>query len=630
MENSSLFGINYNEWKVFVENFLNQDQDYMKNNIYSYPFARITLEEKEWLLSKNFFDSYISSGLFLNDDELTKYNTVDPKNNGDLRNITLISPIMYLVLITIGGHLAKQNNNSVDNDWISYAGNYKKGEMNYTSSYKNFSIEVLSLQDSYKYYLKTDIVSFYSTLNMGILFTEIQSNCANESARSLMFYRNLLEYFGDGRFPVISDNIGLSYIATEIYLKKFDELLIDKLKEDLLISNYHILRYVDDLYIAFNCTSFNYGEVGNHLKRYLQEVASVMNLKLNFQKQSLAETKNISDDVYANIYDYIVNDKDISYSNRYDEQQIINLINELINLQEYPRQEEVEKILISVLDDHKYKFYYTEVLNWYIYKNKGIFQNESIIEGLYKLVERIDILEYYPKQFGRMIINTCNDALIEKYLKKILELFKTSPTPKFIEFLAKEYLLEHNFNHLTLKECIKYNSPKLYQYIKRYCENNSFIPKPKLYKNTYLEKMSNDPILHYLRFMYRCADNESKSLEGFAYYKNYFDRKFAYFLAAMGEDGAVRKGKVSFQKSYKIKEIKKSLDNWKNQGLNYTKEDSERLSNIDNLRNENPLNHASSRLLYENNETFSELKKHILFLKKFLDRVENFIIDEVE
>lgn len=36
-----------------------------------------------------------------------------------------------------------------------------------------------------------------------------------------------------------------------------------------------------------------------------------MNLKLNFQKQKVTETKNISDDVYANVYDYMVNDEDI-------------------------------------------------------------------------------------------------------------------------------------------------------------------------------------------------------------------------------------------------------------------------------------------------------------------------------
>lgn len=327
---------------------------------------------------------------FSGDMELKKYNTIDPKNNGDFRNITLVSPIIYLVFITIGGHLAKQNDSSRKYDWISYAGNYKENEMSYAPSYKKFSLATLGLQKSYRCYFKTDIASFYSMLNMGILFNEIQISCKNESARSLMFYRNFLEYFGNGRFPVVSDNIGLSYIATVIYLRKFDEMLKENFEDDSLIFDYQILRYVDDLYIAFNCDQSNYNKVSRHLKRYLQEVASKMNLKLNFQKQKVTETKNISDDVYANVYDYMVNDEDIRYSDRYDESQIIKLIDNLLELPDDVSHEDIEKMIINVLDDHKFGFYYTEVLNWYIYKNRSVFTNSRIIDGL----DRLGLIDY--------------------------------------------------------------------------------------------------------------------------------------------------------------------------------------------------------------------------------------------
>ena len=631
MENSSLFGITYNDWRNCVGTYLEQGQTYLKNHIYSYPLSKITMEDRKRLLSEEFFNSYIASGLFLNDNELKKYNTVDPKNNGDLRNITLISPIMYLIIITIGGHLAKQNHYFNEKDWINYAGNYKKGVMSYAPAYKDFSLAALGLQSSYKYYLKTDITSFYPMLNMGILFNEIQSVCENESARSLMFYRSLLEYFGDGRYPVVSDNIGLSYIATAIYLKKFDELFIGRVDKDPLISDYQILRYVDDFYIAFNCKKGVYDKTISHLKRYLQEVASKMQLKLNFQKQKVSETANISDDIYANVYDYMVNDENIGYSDRYNEKQIVNLINALLELKFYPDHGDVEKIIIDVLDDHEYGFYYTEVLNWYIYKNKAIFREKVIIDGLNQLLERIDILEHYPKQFGRMIINTCDDSLIKKYLNKIFNLFRVTPTPRFIEFLAKEYLLEHNFKHKDLKGYIGENSPELYQYIKCYCEGNYHIPSLKRYKDIYLRKMINDPILPYLWFMHRCAKNESRILESFAYYKNYFDRKFAYFMATMREEGATnKKGKVSFQQSYKIRIVKNTLKRWKDKGLNYTEKDEKKLSKIENARHDNPVVHASSKLLYENDKTILELKSHIQFLDSILEKVEDFVISRVE
>lgn len=631
MKNSSLFGITYRDWKTFVGDYLKQGTEYLRSHIYSYPLSKITLEDRNRLLSEEFFNSYIASGIFLNNDELGKYNTVDPKNNGDLRNIILISPIMYLVIITIGGHLAKQNNYGNEREWINYAGNYKEGQMNYAAAYKEFTLAALGLQNNYKYYLKTDITSFYPMLNMGILFKEIQSVCKRETARSIMFYRNFLEYFGNGRYPVVSDNIGLSYIATAIYLKKFDELFIESINKDSLVTNYQILRYVDDLYIAFNCDEGDYDEVTNHLKRYLQEVASEMELKLNFQKQKVANTKNIPDDIYANIYDYMVNDEDIGYSDRYNEQQIIDLINNLLKLPHYPTHKDVEKVIVNILEDREYNFYYTEVLNWYIYKNKTVFCKKIIIDKLKKLLDRVDILEHYPKQFGRMIINTCDDSLIKQYLNKIFTLFRTTPTPRFIEFLAKEYLLEHNFKHTDLKKYLRTNFPELYQYIRRYCQDPYHIPNSKQYNDTYLEKMNNDPILHYLWFMHKCAENESRVLESFAYYKNYFDRKFSYFMAAMGVGGAKnKKEKVSFNQSYKISVVENTLKKWKDKGLDYNINDKKKLTKIENARHDNPVVHASSRLLYENNRSILELENYIKFLDGILKKVEKFVEDKVK
>lgn len=64
MENSSLFGITYNDWKTFVGAYLDQGNNYMKNYIYSYPLSKLIPEDKKRLLSEEFFNSYITSGLF--------------------------------------------------------------------------------------------------------------------------------------------------------------------------------------------------------------------------------------------------------------------------------------------------------------------------------------------------------------------------------------------------------------------------------------------------------------------------------------------------------------------------------------------------------------------------------------
>lgn len=315
---------------------------------------------------------------------------------------------------------------------------------------------------------------------------------------------------------------------------------------------------------------------------------------------------------------------------QYDKHQLLELITELLELPSYPDHEEVEKVIKHVLDNREYGFYYTEVLNWYIYKNKNIFQDQEIVSQLSDLVDRIDILEHYPKQFGRMIINTCDDDLIKKYLNQIFHLFRTTPTPKFIEFLAKEYLLAHNFKHGDLKKYIKENSPGLSQYIEKYCENTCCIPELKEYKNQYLSKMKIDPILNYLWFMFICAKNESEILEEFAYYKNYFDRKLAYLFAAAEIDGAFKKGKVSFNFTYNIGNVKKAMDGLRNKGLRYSDEEISKLAKTYAIRNSNPVSHASSELLYENNQSFSELTGYIKFLNQTLKKVETFVTEKVE
>lgn len=66
MGGNSLFSLTYEDWKKCVGDYLNQGNNYLKAHIYSYPFSKITLEDREWLLSKKFLDSYISSGGFFN------------------------------------------------------------------------------------------------------------------------------------------------------------------------------------------------------------------------------------------------------------------------------------------------------------------------------------------------------------------------------------------------------------------------------------------------------------------------------------------------------------------------------------------------------------------------------------
>lgn len=90
-----------------------------------------------------------------------------------------------------------------------------------------------------------------------------------------------------------------------------------------------------------------------------------------------------------------------------------------------------------------------------------------------------------------------------------------------------------------------------------------------------------------------------------------------------------KKGKISFQKTYNVQNVKKVLKDWKTKGFNYSDEDEKKLIEIYRTRNKNPVSHASSELLYENG-TFFELSGYIQFLDDLLNRVKKFVVNEVE
>ena len=127
-----------------------------------YPFTRLSSREKETLVSKSFFNDYIKSGLFLyySENWLITNNYI-MKGDGNFRNASLVSPIMYLVALTIGKSISKDTNLSANHRLMFYAGNYDENRLYYKKDYDVFFKTINVLSQSYKYFIKTDIKDFF-------------------------------------------------------------------------------------------------------------------------------------------------------------------------------------------------------------------------------------------------------------------------------------------------------------------------------------------------------------------------------------------------------------------------------------------------------------------------------------
>ena len=618
MENN-LYGISYSEWRHYVSLLINTPSNILNKYIQTYPFSRLSKDEKEVLVSEKFYEQNISSGSFLSKRNLMRTSTVMTKNDGRLRNVTLVTPIVYLVLLTIGGHINESmKSNNCEYSQKFYSGNFIQGQFNYSKSYKEFTMTALSQENEYSYYFKTDISNFYSSINLDLLFDRIESMTNIDSPRELLFFKTLFEYIGQGRFPTITDNTGLSYIATICYFSEFDKELNLQLAHDEFIKSFYLVRYVDDLYIFFNCDSNIKNIVEDHIKTFLQNTASSSSLNINIAKQKVAETKHISEDLYSNLYDYFVEREDIDYNNYFGKKNIISLLDRLIKLN-YPQHGDVEKIMTSTLYNENFSFHYTEILNWFLYSKSNYFRDSMIKNKIKVLASKMNVVRHYPKQFTQMLLCTKDKSIIVTFLDNLFNEYRTFPFSKYYEEMAVQYLLARSFTNSDLKNEIGNKNLDLKNYIDSYCYNkNNIFGVAESPENRMLKSMSEDGTLNFLNFMSLYYMDKNQVLEGFAYQKNYFDRNLAYYFTIINE-----KKEVSFQTTYKkqcIDQIVQKVD------IDFDQRTVADVKNAYKLRNKNPVSHASAELLEKSDLESETLKEYMLSLGKFLNLVGSFAI----
>ena len=613
-----MWNITFEEWHETTENFLSISSNKLNKHLQTYPFSILSENDKNYLTSKDFFVRFIKNGKFLGSDkDLVVINNLLQKNNGNFRSVSLVSPIIYLVFIAMGGHLSNAMNQDSEHVESFYAGNFDTGELYYAKNYKAFSIRAKEFGSVYDYYLKLDVTNFFPSLDLPLLFEEIQKNIPMEDLRSLMLYRNLLEYFGNGKFPVIDGNPGLSFIATNCYLSKFDNELSKNIKKSSNILRHRIIRYVDDTYIFFDCEELPVAK--EELSIITQDVSDSCKINLNYEKQKWGRGENVSDDVEQNLYDYEVNGEDIQYGNYYNEDNLKVLFKRLMSLNRESKREDIE-LAFSDAFRGEFDFKYTEILNWYLYDRPAYFQREDVSSIFFKITnEKNYLFRYYAKQFTRMLINTRSQKAIKKFLNDTFVLHRKSHLAKYQILMIKEYLLTTNFKHMDLLEVLREENSEIYSFINKYCLNNWVNKYDKInYKNKFIEKLDNDYILNYQFFMFNFYKKKTMLLEEYAYFKNYFDRKIAYLFAALDVNGTYKKSKknhpISWQFTYNEGNVIKSLEKFE-----VSKELMERIRNAYDLRNKNPISHASSEVLLDDSLRADDFNECITAMKNVME-----------
>ena len=607
----ALFGVSYGTWSNICDMYLNLSDSSKKSYLQWFPFSKIDDADKKFLRSEKFYEKYIKTFSFvLFEKAMLRSENYLQKGDGSFRDASLVSPVLFLLLQAIGKEIFDKYI-SVRNENISvyYAGNYQFMRPKYKKDYDDFYKEINASLENFQYFIKTDITSFFSNINIDKLISRIEKICNSAeisfSANQLNLFKELLIYCGDGRFPIIENSVASSFLATVVYLDEVD----DKLHSFILkhipeYNDFKMIRYVDDLYILIssNCSMKELHRTYNEIRNEYSSILKSSGLTLNIKKCCIKETFEINEELKKSLYDEYFHDERRSigtlFSGKFKEF-IKNLSMELntdsIDTETY------NDIIKKNFSTSNIEFTASEIFNYFIYEDNTELCSVDTVNEIVRLIrENISFISLDPKRLTIMILKTKSDVAIKLLLCQLFEVNRNGKWNSYYTTIAIAYLVQRGFKHSDLLDIIKKQNLELYDYYKINCKG-SFVKVFKEEKvNRLADYIKDDNKAKYLYFMYWCEKSKHNYMAAFAFYKNFFDRVTADMDFIVNQSkGLKRPNYKGFYKKGAFKDFYKTIDG--NQDI---------IDMAHDLRNENPISHSSSALL-DNNNTSQELNKSI-------------------
>ena len=613
-----LLGISYETWVNICKMYFSLNTLSTKAYLQWFPFTKVSDQDKEYIMSRDFYKRYIETSSFVFFPEaMQQSENYLQKSDGSFRNSSLIAPLLYLVLQAVG--------KEIFNEYLSirpceisvyYAGSYEFMRPKYKQDYDNFFKELNSYIDEYPYFIKTDITNFFSNINIDKLVAQIDNICnADEvkfSQTQLQIYKELLLYCGDGAFPLIENSVASSYLSTIVYLDNVDLKLYEFLNTKVPdIASFRMVRYVDDLYILIASDKSlahlvdSYNEIRNEYSSILKEYG----LSLNTKKCCIRKSTEINEELKKSLYDEYYNGQKHNIEDLFKDA-LLGFLQDLLDRLIYDSVD-IEKYN-GLIDRHfsseDIEFTPNEVFNYFVYENEEDLNTAKVTDKILELIRQsIAFINLDPKRLTVMIMKTHSDKAIRAFLNQLFTRYRSGKWNSYDTTIAISYLVQSKFQHRDLLEVIKQYHPDLHRYYLEGCKE-SFVTSLSAYHiNNLCDIVVSDRKAPYLYFMYLCETKKKNNMAAYAYYKNFFDRVTADMDFEFNEnyDGK-RPNYKGFYKENKFTKFYAGIEN--SESI---------ISNAQNLRNANPISHSSSGLI-DRKDTAKELGDSIKELSKLI------------
>lgn len=613
-----MFGISYNTWKSICDMYFSLKPGSQKAYLQWFPFTKLSSSDQATIAGEDFYNRYVKTASFvLFPSVMHQSENFLQKGDGSFRDASLIGPVLFLVLQSIGMEIYNHYTSLRPDDIsVYYAGNYGFLRPKYKQDYDDFFKEVNDSIDKYQYFIKTDITNFFSNISIDRLITQIDAVCNSDGAifsqMQLHLFKELLKYCGNSRFPLVENSMASSFLATVVYLDTADTTLYEYISTNISVfSSFRIVRYVDDMYILISsdkpivCLHEAYNEIRNEYSSILKEFG----LALNAKKCCLKESKEIDQELKKSLYDEHFNGEKHNIEDLFGgalSRFLSDLSKELlfdnIDIEKY------NELINKHFSSDDIEFTPSEVFNYFVYENEEELQSEAVVTEIVGLVEKsISFISLDPKRLTVMIMKTKSKKAIKGFLNQLFRRNRADKWNSYDTTIAISYLIQSKFRHIDLLNILSRRHPNLYSYYFYHCKASTLQCFNIERVNRLIDIIAQDNKAHYLYFMYLCEIKRANYMAAFAYFKNHFDRVTADLDFIYGNSKNLKK--PNYKGFYKEGAFIKFYDS--------IKDSSSIISTAHKLRNANPLSHSSSGLL-DSNDTSQDLTKSIEALSKLI------------
>lgn len=615
---SSLFGISYDTWKNVCNMYFSIKTGAQKAYLQWFPFTKLSYDDKKTISGEEFYNNYIKTASFmLFPPAMHQSENYLQKGDGSFRDSALVAPVLYLFLQSIGFEVHNHYSSIRPYDIsVYYAGNHERLRPKYKQDYDDFFKELNASIEEYQYFIKTDITNFFANINVDKLISQIDSICNSDSVifsqTQLHLFKELLTYCGNGRFPLIENSVASSFLATVVYLDAVDKVLYEYISTNITaFSSFRIVRYVDDMYILISSDKpVGYlHEAYNEIRNEYSSILKNFGLALNTKKCCLKESKEINQELKKSLYDEYFNGQKHNIEElfsgalyRFLKDLSLELLLDSIDIERY------NALIDKHFSSNDIEFTPSEVFNYFVYEDENDLQSDAVVKEIIDLVEQsISFISLDPKRLTVMIMKTNSDRAIKGFLNQLFKKNRSDKWNSYDTTIAISYLIQSKFRHIDLLNILSNRHPKLYSYYYHHCKNSTIHCFDLWRVKKLSEIIAQDGKAQYLYFMHLCEMKRANYMAAFAYYKNYFDRITADLDFAAGNDPSLKKPNYNkFYKEGTLIRFYNCIENSKTV-----------IENAHKLRNANPLSHASSELL-DNNNTSEDLCESIKALSKLI------------